>query len=112
MFKPMRESKTIGALMEKIEETDLFALLNDLRMLQVFKEDEEYMKARYKKYNLSYEAYIDFYILLQCANALALNVEEARDNMDMEDLIYFYGNEHEADTREYQLKKFKEVFKC
>lgn len=112
MFKPMRKSKTIEALMEKIEEVDLLEILNDLRMLQVFKEDEEYLKSRYKKYNLSYEAYIDFYILLQCANVLALNVEEARDNMDMDDLIYFYGSEAEADTREYQLKKFKEVFKC
>lgn len=112
MFKPQRESKTISLLMKKIKEVQLVELLNDLRMLRIFTEDHEYMLERFKIYNLSYEAYIDFYILLQCANVLSLNVEEASDNMDMEDLIYFYGNEDECDTREYQLKKFKEVFKC
>lgn len=112
MFKPMRESKTIGALFKQMEVVNLFELMNDLRMLQVFQEDQEYTKEQFKKYNLSYEAYIDFYILLQSANVLALNIEEARDNMDMEDLIYFYGSEKEADMREYQIKKFKEVFKC
>lgn len=112
MFKPLRESKTIGALMKKMKEADLFELLNDLRMLQIFQEDQEYMKEQFNKYNVSYEAYIDFYILLESANVLALNIEEARDNMDMDDLIYFYGSEREADIREYQIKKFKEVFKC
>lgn len=112
MFKPMRESKTIGALMEKINEVQLLELLNDLRILQLFQEDHDYMVEQFEKYNLSYEAYIDFYILLQSANVLALNIEEARDNMDMDDLIYFYGSEKEADIREYQIKKFKEVFKC
>lgn len=112
MLKPQNECKTIEDLMSRIDEIQLVELLNDIRILRIFTEDHEYMKERFKKYNLSFEAYMDFYILLQCAYVLALNVEEVRDNITMDELIYFYGSEKEADTREYQLKKFKEVFKC
>ena len=112
MFEPINKCKTIDDLMSRINLVHLNELLNDLRMFRIFTEDENYMKDRFKKYNLSYEAYLDFYILLQCANTLSLNVEEVRDNISTEELIYFYGSEYEADTREYQLKKFKEVFKC
>lgn len=112
MFEPINKCKTIDDLMSRINLVQLNELLNDLRMFRILTEDEIYMIDRFKKYNLSYEAYIDFYILLQCANTLSLNVEEVRDNISTEELIYFYGSEYEADIREYQLKKFKEVFKC
>ena len=105
--KNQKELATIKKLMEKITALDLVDLCADLRMFEIFNKD---------KYIGDEEdpncAYYDFYIILQLANVLALDIEVVRDNLELEELIYYYPTEEEADKREYQIKLFKEVFKC